>query len=308
MLDYVPIITAINYLNTPIDILRLDLIHPLYGGNKYFKLKYNVEKALLSALPILTFGGAHSNHIFSTAAYCREYGIPCIGIIAGEEQHAQYSPTMVFARENGMRLHYITREEYRKKTEPAFLEDLKKKFGNFYLIPEGGSNHEAVKGCTEILTEAQKKYDYIFCPCGTATTYAGLRVAAKPEQVVIGISVLRGENTLIDDANKWLDEFKVQKIKKDNNSKILEQSTIINDYHFGGYAKYDKELVEFKFEVENWFGIPLDYIYTVKLFYAVFEFVKNERFKKDAKILIVHTGGLQGNKAFESRYQLNPTL
>lgn len=307
MLDYVPIITPINYLNTNIDILRLDLIHPLYGGNKYFKLKYNVEKAIVSKIPILTFGGAHSNHIFSTAAYCHEYGIPCIGIIGGDEVTGQFSPTIVFAKEQGMKIHFVTREEYRRKTEISFIEGLKKQFGNFYLIPEGGGNYEAVKGCTEILTTAQKKYDYIFCPCGTASTYSGLKIAADPRQIVVGISVLKGENTLINDANKWFDEFKVEHIEERKGDEI-EYSTIINDYHFGGYAKYSQELVDFKFEVENWFGIPLDYIYTVKLFYAVFDLVKNEKLPREAKILMVHTGGLQGNKAYETRYQLTPIL
>ncbi|MBA3665476.1 MAG: pyridoxal-phosphate dependent enzyme [Bacteroidetes bacterium] len=307
MLDYVPIITHINYLNVDIDILRLDLIHPLYGGNKYFKLKYNIDNALMAKLPVLTFGGAHSNHIFSTAAYCHEYGIPSIGIIGGDEQQAQFSPTMIFAKEHGMRLHYISREQYRKKADPDFLKELKKEFGNFYMIPEGGSNHDAVRGCTEILTEAQKKYDYIFCPCGTATTYAGLKISSGSDQLVIGVSVLKGENTLISEANKWLKEFNAEPIKE-YGSGNLNHSTILNDYHFGGYAKYSQELIDFKFEVENWFGIPLDYIYTVKLFYAVFDLVKKDRLKKDAKLLIIHTGGLQGNKVYETRYQLTPIL
>jgi 1-aminocyclopropane-1-carboxylate deaminase len=307
MLDYVPIITPINYLNTNIDILRLDLIHPLYGGNKYFKLKYNVEKALLSKRPILTFGGAHSNHIFSTAAYCHEYGIPCIGIIRGDEQQGHYSPTIIFAKEQGMKIHFVTREKYRRRTEEGFLIELKELFGDFYVIPEGGGNYEAVKGCTEILTASQKKYDYIFCPCGTASTYAGLKISADPGQIVVGISVLKGENTLIADVNKWLDEFKAERIKEKDSDEI-KYSTIINDYHFGGYAHYSQELVDFKFEVENWFAIPLDYIYTVKLFYAVFDLVKNDKLKKDARILIVHTGGTQGNKAYEARYQLTPIL
>jgi 1-aminocyclopropane-1-carboxylate deaminase len=307
MLDYVPIITAINYLNTNIDILRLDLIHPLYGGNKYFKLKYNVEKAILSKLPILTFGGAHSNHIYATAAYCHEYGIPCIGIIGGDELTGQYSPTIIFAKEQGMKIKFVTREEYRRKKETGFIDELKKEFGDFYMIPEGGGNYEAVKGCTEILTESQKKYDYVFCPCGTASTYSGLKISADPSQVVVGVSVLKGENTLIAEANHWLKEFNVPPIKE-RTGEDIKYSTIINDYHFGGYAKYSQELVDFKFEVENWYGIPLDYIYTVKLFYAVFDLVKNEKFKKEDRILMVHTGGTQGNKAYESRYQLTPIL
>lgn len=307
MLDYIPIISVINYLNTSVGILRLDLIHPLYGGNKYFKLKYNVEKAQLLKLPILTFGGAHSNHVYSTAAICEEYGIPCIGVIAGDEETASSSPTLEFAKEKGMKLHFISRDVYRKKTEAGFLKKLNEKFGEFYLIPEGGSNEEAVKGCIEILTKDQHKYDYIFCACGTATTYAGLKISASPDQIVVGISVLKGENTLIAEANKWLKLFDAEPIKE-NSSELIAESTILNDFHFGGYAKYNQELVDFKFEVENWFGIPLDYIYTSKLFYAVFDLIKNNRLKEDAKILIIHSGGQQGNKAFEARYQLTPIL
>lgn len=307
MLDYIPIITVINYLNTSVGILRLDLIHPLYGGNKYFKLKYNVEKAQELSLPILTFGGAHSNHIYSTAAMCAEYAIPCIGVIGGDEETASASPTLEFAKAKGMQLHFISREVYRNKTQDKFIDELKHKFGKFYLIPEGGSNKEAVKGCTEILTKDQHKYDYVFCACGTATTYAGIKISASPEQIVVGISVLKGENTLIQEANKWLKLFETNTISE-NTSEIIVESTILNDYHLGGYAKYNQELIDFKFEVENWFGIPLDYIYTSKLFYAVFDLIKNNRLKEDAKILIIHSGGQQGNQAFEACYQLTPIL
>lgn len=307
MPEYTPVIKTVNYLNTNIDILRLDLIHPLWGGNKFFKLKYNIQKARENNLPILTFGGAHSNHIFSTAAICAEQGIPCIGIIGGGEEQAETSPTMIFAKEKGMRLFFISREKYRTKTEESFLNELKETFGNFHLVPEGGSNYEAVKGCTEILTKDHHHYDYIFCACGTASTFSGIKISAPPHQAVIGVSVLKGENTLINEANKWLLQFGANPIKE-NGSPLIHKSTILSEYHFGGYAKFNQELVDFKFEIENWYGVPLDYIYTCKAFYAAFDLLKNKRLSEDPKILIVHTGGLQGNKAYEERYQLTPIL
>lgn len=282
------------------DVLRLDLLHPQYGGNKVFKLKYNLQKA--NGLPVLTFGGAHSNHIFATAAYCSEHNIPCIGVIRGEAEMLQQSPTLVFAEEKGMHLYFISREKYRGKSDEDFTDELHRQFGNFYLIPEGGNNTEGIRGCTEIL-EGVPFYDVVLCACGTACTYTGILASALPRQIVVGISVLKGENTLLREVNKHAGDFTFAPIETFNGGEI-NASTIINDYHFGGYARHTKELLDFKKQFENTYHIPLDYVYTAKLFYAAFDLMKKGAFKPGSRLLIVHSGGQQGNAGYEQRYQI----
>lgn len=284
------------YKGFQIDVLRLDLLHPFYGGNKYFKLKYNIEKA--GPRTILTFGGAHSNHIYSTAAYCHELKMKCVGVIRGEENSIENSPTLQFAKQHGMHLHFVSREKYRYKK--ALHEELRNEFGDFYLIPEGGNNAEGIKGCSEILNDVPF-YDYIFCACGTACTYMGILSSAKKGQKIIGISVLKGENRMIYEVNANAGKFSFEKIKE-YASGIIESSTIIDDFHFGGYAKHTRELLNFKRNFENEHKIPLDYVYTAKLFYAVFDLINKEFLKQNSRVLIVHSGGLQGNYAYEKRY------
>jgi 1-aminocyclopropane-1-carboxylate deaminase len=308
MIEYSPVIQQMKYLKQEVDILRLDLIHPLYGGNKFFKLKYNYQKAKEQGFDrVLTFGGAHSNHIFSTAAFCAEMKIKCTGVIRGEKEMLSRSNVLQFAQKSGMELHFVSRQDYSIKHETFFISDLKTKFGDFYMIPEGGNNEEGVKGCMEILTQDLKKYDYVFCACGTAATFSGLKISAKESQKVVGISVLKGENTLIAESNKWFEKFNSSLINK-SDSEIIQSSTIIDEYHFGGYAKHTEELLDFKVQFENWFGVNLDYVYTSKVFAAVFDLIEKMKLLPHSSVLLVHTGGLHGNQSYESRYGLRPVL
>lgn len=308
MIAYQPVIQQLNYLKQEIDILRLDLIHPLYGGNKYFKLKYNFLKAKEEGFEqIITFGGAHSNHIFSAAAFCSENKMKCVGIIRGEESMLMKSPVLKFAADSGMILHFVSRDDYSKKNDPEFISSLQKQFGESFVIPEGGNNYEGVKGCGEILTPELKKYDYVFCACGTSATFSGLRISAAKQQKIIGISVLKGENTLIEEANKWFEIFNIPRVSKQEGEEITA-STILDEYHFGGYAKHTDELLDFKIQFENWYGVNLDYVYTSKLFAAVFDLVEKLKIKPDSSVLIVHSGGQHGNTGYESRYGLRPVL
>lgn len=296
------IISKIHLAGQDVDVLRLDLIHPLYGGNKLYKLKLNVKRAKeLGHKTILTFGGAHSNHIFSTAAYCKVNGTSCVGVIRGREEEAGNSHTLISARQNGMQLYFVSNDAYRKKEDEDFINELNEKFGNFYLIPEGGNNEEGVRGCAEILTEDLKSYDYIFCACGTAATFSGICVSASPHQKVIGISVLKGENLLIDSANHWLHLFGKERICADES---LVHSTILTNYHCGGYAVFSTELLDFKNDFERSFKIPLDHVYTSKLFFAVNDLLSKKEILRNKKILVIHSGGQQGNQAFEKRYKL----
>lgn len=302
------------YKNFPIDVLRLDLIHPYYGGNKYFKLKYNVISAgtlkqsrNLSGqgdeLPILTFGGAHSNHIYSTAAFCHEQKIEAIGVIRGESSLIEQSPTLQFAQKQGMHLYFISRERYKNKTDNDLIEELKQEFGDFYMIPEGGYNELGIKGCMEILDQVPS-YDYVLCACGTACTYTGILASAKSNQKIIGVSVLKGENALMADVNKNAANFQFTPIKPFSGGK-LDHSTILDQYHFGGYAKHSQDLLNFKKTFDADHHIPLDYIYTSKLFYAVYDLINKGQLMDNSSVLIVHSGGQQGNAGYEKRYNLN---
>ncbi len=289
-------------------VLRLDLLHPEIGGNKWFKLKINLENAIQNNLrTIVTFGGAFSNHIAATAATCKMAGIKSIGIIRGEKV-TPLNDTLSLAEKNGMFLHFVDRKTYDEKTSEQFESELRSLFGRHLLIPEGGANKEGVMGCTEIL-KPQLDHDYVLCACGTGTTYAGLLVSTQPTQKVIGISVLKGENKLPAEITLLNEKiFQNKDIIIGGNEEFekttIEYSCISNRYCFGGYAKYDAALVAFKNEFEKKYNIPLDHVYTVKLFYALFDLARQTKFKTGSRILLIHSGGLQGNAGFETRFGL----
>lgn len=283
MISYQPIINHIDYNGYQIGILRLDLIHPDISGNKWFKLKYNLEQAKKeNNHTIITFGGAFSNHIAATAVASKLAGFKSIGIIRGEETSAN-NPTLSFAKQNGMELLFVSRTEYSQKNDSGYLQRLRYMYPSAYIIPEGGDNKLGQKGCEEILTADMFRYKNIFCAYGTGTTYKGISKSLLPHQKLNVINVLKFEAI----ANE-------------------PQTTIFNNYHFGGYAKHTQELLDFKTWFENTYSIPLDYVYTAKLFFAAFDLMKQEKLEKNNPILIIHCGGLQGNKGYEERYNLNP--
>jgi len=262
-------------------LLREDLLHPHVSGNKFRKLKFNILQAQKeSKTTLVTFGGAYSNHIAATAAAGKEVGLKTIGVIRGEElsEKVNNNPTLLYAQSCGMQLEFVTREVYKKKTSLEFIEKLKNKLGDFYLLPEGGTNELAIKGCTEILGEATSSYDYICVAVGTGGTMAGIMEAALPHQKVIGFSALKGT-------------FQASEIQKYSKKQDFE---IIDTYCFGGYAKIDSELVRFINEFKQNTGIALDPVYTGKMLYGIFDLMKKNKFKKNSRILAIHTGGLQG--------------
>lgn len=264
-------------------IKREDELHPHISGNKFRKLKYNLLQAEREGQDtLLTFGGAFSNHILATACAGSENNFKTIGVIRGEElrDNWQENPTLRQASEFGMDFYFVSRETYRKRFEPHFLEELIDHFGDFYLLPEGGTNPLAVKGCEEILSDDDDQFDYICCPVGTGGTMAGLINSAKPEQTVLGYSALKGD-------------FLKNEVAKFASS---ENWRLITDYHFGGYAKVTATLVEFINEVHAQTKIPLDPIYTGKMLFGIFDQIKKGAFKPKSRILAIHTGGLQGIK------------
>lgn len=308
MIKYEPIIHKIRYQDFEIDVLRLDLVDPEVGGNKWFKLKKNIKKARQDEQKtIITFGGAYSNHIASTAAACKALKLNCVAVVRGEETPI-LNPTLQTAKEKGMQFYFVDRETYSTKDSVDFKKHLNRKFGPHYLIPEGGNNLEGILGCMEIL-RPEWDHNFIFCACGTATTYAGLAASCKPEQKVVGISVLKGENILVKETNEKLRNFFPEKnIFVTGNEELekshIENNCITNNYCFNGYAKMDNDLIGFKKDFETEYEIPLDHVYTAKLFYAVFGLIRLKKIKPGSKLLIIHSGGLQGNKGFEERYRL----
>jgi 1-aminocyclopropane-1-carboxylate deaminase len=267
--------------NISLTIKREDLIHPFVSGNKFRKLKYNLLQAKAeNKETLLTFGGAFSNHIAAVAYAGKEQGLKTIGVIRGDElfDKIKENPTLKFAQENGMQFEFVTREEYRFKSEVSYLEKLKDKFGDFYLVPEGGTNELAVKGCEEILTDEDAVFDYICCTVGTGGTISGLINSALPHQKVLGFPALKGDFLT--------DEIRIF-AKQDN-------WNLISDYHFGGYGKINLELIEFinAFFEDN--KVPLDPIYTGKMVFGVIDLIRKNYFPEHSKIILIHTGGLQG--------------
>lgn len=275
--------------------LRIDKLDKFFGGNKWFKLKYNIEYALAhNYSTVLTFGGAYSNHIYSTAAACKQFGLKSIGVIRGEEPK-EYSSTLNFAQEYGMQLEFISREDYKSKESPSILKKLKDKFGDFYLIPEGGSNQLGVKGCTEILSIETTEFDYICCACGTGATLAGLALSAAAHQKVIGFPVLKGAA----DFMKHVDVFIDENIAGAEAISVKNKIQLFTDYHFGGYAKTTPALFEFMDSFQKTYNLELDQVYTSKMTFGVLGLIVKKHFPPNSKILLIHTGGLQGNMYFD---------
>lgn len=267
--------------NISLYIKREDLLHPHISGNKFRKLKYNLALAKIeNKETLLTFGGAFSNHILAVAAAGKEQGFKTIGVIRGEELHNKISenPTLQKAQDFGMVFEFVGREIYRKKNNPEFIQQLLEKFGDFYLIPEGGTNYLAVKGCEEILTVTDEKFDYICCAVGTGGTISGLINCSKNSQQVLGFPALKG-GFLREDICKFASK---------------SNWNLITAYHFGGYAKVSEELILFINEFYQKHKIPLDPIYTGKMMFGVMDLITENYFPENSKILVIHTGGLQG--------------
>lgn len=276
-------IDKVSFQNIPLHILRLDKIHSIISGNKFFKLKYNIEAAINNQHDqVLTFGGAYSNHIAATAHAAQLAGIKAIGIIRGEKVS---NPTLEFAQEAGMRLHFVDRTSYRQKEEVGFLKDLSNQYGGFYLIPEGGTNSLAIRGTAEIMNLIPDSYQQVTCCVGTGGTISGLVANAKQHQHINGFSALKGD-WINDEVNQW--------VSKTNWS-------INTEYHFGGYAKWKPELIDFINEFKKQTAIPLDPIYTGKMLYGIVELIKKGALSPE-HLLIIHSGGLQGIGGFNERF------
>jgi 1-aminocyclopropane-1-carboxylate deaminase len=269
-------------------VLRLDLNHPHISGNKLYKLHYNLAELKKQGKDtLLTFGGAFSNHIAATAAAGKENNIRTIGIIRGDEL-PELNPTLQFAKECGMELHFVARELYRDKEKlNAFVSE---KFPDAYVVPEGGANTPGVAGCKEILKDLEISPDVICCACGTGTTLAGVILSLRDHQQAIGIQVLKAENYIATEIERWLIHF----MSSHKNLIVSEE------YHFGGYAKTNAELDDFILNFEKEYSIPLDHVYTGKMMYGIMDLLQKNKFKKGQTVIAIHTGGLQGENRFRN--------
>jgi 1-aminocyclopropane-1-carboxylate deaminase len=267
-----------------LDLLREDELHPLVSGNKFRKLKYNVQAALQGSYPgILTFGGAYSNHLVATAAACAEARIKSIGIVRGEEVARLWkgNPTLSTAAGLGMELHFVSREFYASKRGNVWA-DWKSLLGldsskDYLVLPEGGTNELAIQGCAEILEDCDD-YDVVVAAVGTGGTLAGLIRGSSPQQHIIGISALpeSGMSDLI------------RTFTKRTNWEIRY------DYHGGRYASITPDLVQFMNTFYQQSGIPLDPVYTAKMLWGLKELFNSGQLSSDQRVLAIHTGGLQG--------------
>lgn len=262
-------------------VKREDLLHPEVSGNKFRKLKYNIAEAKrLGYSKLLTFGGAYSNHIAATAAAGRILGLQTIGVIRGEELKTKYkdNPTLFKAEQDGMSFEFVTRTQYREKSDLSFVNYLEQVYGDFYLVPEGGTNELAIRGTEEILKEEDKVFDYICCAAGTGGTVAGIINASTERQQVLGFPALKGD-------------FLFDEIRKYTNRTNWD---LILDYHFGGYGKVTQELIDFLLNIEKKTGVLFDPIYNGKMLFGVLKMIEQEKFPENSKILLIHSGGLQG--------------
>ena len=273
-----------NSMEISVDVLRLDLIHPAISGNKWFKLKYHIDAALReNKKGILTFGGAYSNHLVATAVACNKNNLSSTGIIRGEESFPE-NDSIRQMKANGMQIIFVNREEYKNKE--ALAKDYIASNQGYYYVPEGGQSAEGIKGASEILSLAKNDYTHIISAVGTGTTLAGLINASTDHQQIIGICSLKVADTHPNEIELFI-QFNTSK----NNYSIMY------DYHFGGYAKKTDQLIAFMNELYKNEQIPTDFVYTGKMFFAVDDLIKQNIFPPGSKLLLVHTGGLQGNRS-----------
>ncbi len=272
--------------NIKLQLARLDKIHPVISGNKLFKLHYFIDEAMQSNhKTMVSFGGAYSNHLVAIAFAGKESGLKSIGIVRGEEPK-NLSHTLQQCLQYGMQLQFITRNEYKNTGQPDFINNLKLKYGDFTLVPEGGYHPLGAAGASLIMDLLKDKNATHICTAtGTATTLAGLLLKAQQSQQVITVPVIKNMN----DIEERL--FYLINKKKHNNLQIFD------DYHFGGYAKKTEELINFMNVFYANYGVPTDFVYTAKMMYAILDKINNNFFPAGSSIVCLHTGGLQGNQS-----------
>ena len=267
-----------------LNMLRLDQIHPEISGNKWFKLKYNLESFKKGNYRgILTFGGAYSNHLAATAYTCKKLNIPCAAIVRGDELKTDSNDTLNFLSQCGMQLQFFARSDYKNKQLLAKTGAIN--FPNFFQIPDGGSNAEGYKGCKEIAHHIPNDYNFVVCDCGTGVTSSSILSVLPNNQKLIVFSVLKGASYLKDEILSF-----------ENNRFKKEQFVFNDDFHFGGFGIYNESILNFIKQFYREFNIKLEQVYSAKMLYGLLELIKQNYFPKSSKILVIHSGGIQGAK------------
>ncbi len=273
-------------------IKRDDLIHPIISGNKWRKLKLNIEKYESSSFKgIISMGGAFSSHILALSYVCYQKKIPCVLLIRGEKPKKN-DDIILKCIANGAIIRHLSRTDYSNKIwVKMFAEE---NYPSYYFIPEGGGNKYGLNGCKAIVREISIEFDELFCDVGTGTTLAGISNALKAHQKANGIVVLKGAKNLEKEI-----EAKYSEVYGGNSR---DNWSLIHDYHFGGYAKYNHELIRFMQSFYEITGIKTDPIYSGKMFYGLIDVLKEEIINPSKKIIALHSGGLTGIRGYENRY------
>ena len=278
--------------NVNLFMKRIDLVHPVISGNKWYKMKYNiVEMKKLGLDTLLTFGGAFSNHIHAAAHAGKIFGFKTIGLIRGEE-HLPLNTTLQAAVDDGMELHYVDRTTFRKRETEEFLNSIRERFGDVYILPVGGTNKIALKGCAEIIDQIDIDYDHICSASGSGGTFAGLVAGLKGSKQAIAFPALKG--------GEFLEEV-ISDLVSEYTGETFSNWGLNTDYHFGGFAKLSKELIDFTHEFNELNGFELDYIYTNKMMFGIADLIKKGFFKSGETIVAIHSGGLQGNEGMREK-------
>lgn len=279
-----------------IDMLRLDLIDPVISGNKWYKLKYNLQYAGQKGYnTILTFGGAYSNHLIATAAAANEFGIKALGLVRGNDG-GELNETLKQCAAYGMQLHFVSREDYVRKNDTAWLRSIAAQFGDPFIIPEGGANEQGRRGAGEIADLIPKSYSHVAVSVGSGTTFIGLRNALPVSQTVLGFAPMKNGLYLKDEIEPFI---------------LPGQNTgwqLFDNWHFGGFGKWTDGLIEFMNAFYKTNGIPLDVVYTSKMMFGISDLFNQNFFPPEANVLCIHSGGLQGNSSIAGRLVYNSRI
>ena len=278
--------------NVRLYVKRDDLIDQNVSGNKWRKLKYNVLQALNKKCDtILTFGGAFSNHLVATAAACKKTGLKSIGIVRGEELNENSNETLKKCVEFGMLLKFVSRSEYQLKSDDLYLKDLHLEYPSSYIVPEGGSNFYGLIGCQEIIKEIKENFDQVFVAQGTSATSCGIILSLSRNTFLNVVPVLKNYDSL----SEMRRLLNYSLFDEEITEELLNKVFVHSDAHFGGYGKFNKELIDFINQVNQEYNLPLDYVYTGKVFYQIIKMIQSGELENQS-VLFVHTGGLQGNQ------------
>lgn len=266
-------------------MLRLDTIHPLVSGNKWFKLKKNIQAAQAAhAEALLTFGGAYSNHLLATAAAAQAAGMASIGIVRGQPGPGTWSDTLKDCHSLGMDLVFASREIYSRKYDDTYLAQLKEQYPRAWIIPEGGNNEAGRAGAAAITTYLPEDSTHVAVAIGTGTTFSGIRETLDPRIALLGFPAMKGGAYLEPELKQCL-------------SGTRDNWQLCTDYHFGGFARHTETLITFMNMFYDRYQVPLDFVYTAKMMYGITEMIRNGIFPPGSHIIGIHTGGLQGNRS-----------